>query len=394
MITLEQIEEWIHEVEQRPSSAALIIQYIGKRLLDLTGRNEELLSENIELRTGRRIEEYEKRIANLEYQLDILKRQVGQAGGGLPSVGTASSAANLILYNREGKVIRVEIPTNRLKAGQVIVTIPQDDIGGAGLPRLLVAGPQDELLFVFDSGRTETCPVFDLPVCREDHVDWQQSRLVEPRGSEELSVVFPVSRMALFDYCVQVSRRGCAKRMMKTSFESHVTNSFIGAGVKAKPDRTCCLVFAGKGDRLVLASREGFLANLAIDDLPYTIEEVIRIAVTDHILTAFRLEEKQVMIMITNNGKVLQRETGWLPPVESFRSKGTAVFSQSRREAGIRAAGVACAAENDWAVLFISDGRILTYRIAQLAGAGVVPDLLDQAAVLDFATIAMPETSQ
>ncbi len=53
LINLDQIEEWIREVENRPSSAALIIRYIASRLKELSSRNEELLSENIELRTGR-----------------------------------------------------------------------------------------------------------------------------------------------------------------------------------------------------------------------------------------------------------------------------------------------------------------------------------------------------
>jgi hypothetical protein len=64
MINPDQIEEWIHEVEQRPSSAGLIIEYISRRLRDLTARNEELLAENISLRMGKKVEEYESRIAN------------------------------------------------------------------------------------------------------------------------------------------------------------------------------------------------------------------------------------------------------------------------------------------------------------------------------------------
>ena len=76
MITPEKIEEWIKEAEQRPSSAPLIIQFIANRLRDLAGRNEELLAENIALLTGKRVEEYQQRIAHLEYQLELLKRQL------------------------------------------------------------------------------------------------------------------------------------------------------------------------------------------------------------------------------------------------------------------------------------------------------------------------------
>ena len=77
MISPDKIEEWIREVEERPSSASLILRYIANRLSELASWNEELLAENIELRSGRKVEEYESRIASLEYQVGLLKRQLG-----------------------------------------------------------------------------------------------------------------------------------------------------------------------------------------------------------------------------------------------------------------------------------------------------------------------------
>ncbi len=82
MITPEKIEEWLKEAEERPSSMAVILQYVANRLRDLTGRNEELRAENLALRTEKRVEEYEQRITHLEYQLDMLRRQFG---GELPA---------------------------------------------------------------------------------------------------------------------------------------------------------------------------------------------------------------------------------------------------------------------------------------------------------------------
>ena len=77
MVTPEKIEEWIKETIERPESAPLILQYISGRLRDLAERNEELLAENIALTSGKRVEEYERRIAHLEYQLELVKRQLG-----------------------------------------------------------------------------------------------------------------------------------------------------------------------------------------------------------------------------------------------------------------------------------------------------------------------------
>jgi len=71
------IDEWMKEAESRPESAVTIVRLIARRLQELTGRNEELLAENIALQNGTRVEEYQKRIAYLEYQLDMLKRRFG-----------------------------------------------------------------------------------------------------------------------------------------------------------------------------------------------------------------------------------------------------------------------------------------------------------------------------
>src|SRR5215208_7739329 len=71
------IDEWMKEAEARPESAVAIVKLIARRLRELTERNEELLAENIALQSGTRVEEYQKRIAHLEYQLELLKRRFG-----------------------------------------------------------------------------------------------------------------------------------------------------------------------------------------------------------------------------------------------------------------------------------------------------------------------------
>ena len=73
----DKIDEWIKEAETRPGSALMILKLVANRLRDLTERNEELLAENIALQDGSRVEEYQKRITHLEYQLELLKRRIG-----------------------------------------------------------------------------------------------------------------------------------------------------------------------------------------------------------------------------------------------------------------------------------------------------------------------------
>src|SRR5512133_241190 len=104
------IEEWMREAEARPESAVTIVRLIARRLGELSDRNEELLTENIALQNGTRVEEYQKRIAHLEYQLDLLKRRFGAdeaALAELPVNRVEASTLSLLIYNAYGRIFRV-----------------------------------------------------------------------------------------------------------------------------------------------------------------------------------------------------------------------------------------------------------------------------------------------
>src|SRR5512134_3865270 len=95
------IDEWMKEAEARPESAVTIVKLVSKRLRELTERNEELLTENIALQNGTRVEEFQKRIAHLEYQLDLLKRRFGTdeaSRAELPTVSAEPTTLSLLIY--------------------------------------------------------------------------------------------------------------------------------------------------------------------------------------------------------------------------------------------------------------------------------------------------------
>ena len=106
------IDEWIKEAEARPESAITIVKLISRRLRELTERNEELLAENIALQNGTRVEEFQKRITHLEYQLDLLKRRFGADDAALvelPTKPVESTTLSLLIYNTRGRVFRIEL---------------------------------------------------------------------------------------------------------------------------------------------------------------------------------------------------------------------------------------------------------------------------------------------
>src|SRR5215204_7242970 len=96
------IDEWIKEAEERPHSAVTIVKLAAKRMRELSERDEELLAENIALQNGTRVEEYQKRITHLEYQLELLKRRFGVDGDVLPQLPNKpveSATSSLLIYN-------------------------------------------------------------------------------------------------------------------------------------------------------------------------------------------------------------------------------------------------------------------------------------------------------
>ena len=374
MISPDKIEEWVREAQERPSSGPLIIRFLANRLMELSNWNEELLSENIQLRSGEKVEKYESRIANLEYQLDLLKRQFS---GEFPveSQETVSepggNPTNLILYNPLGKALRLEF--DALGSYPLLGKFSNPAISFSDSSvRLLVVNPMEELLFVFDSGRTAKIPAQAIPASEPSGLSWEEAFLQEPRGVEELVAILPIARMSLFELCLQVTRRGYIKKIKESFFEAHLAKDYIGTGVTQKFDKTFDLTFCNTGDLLVLASREGYLSAIEVDRLPFTIEEVIRLGSSDHIVSMFIPGEKESILVMTNDGKAIHREASWLEPAASSSTKGKPVFSGRKREAGARVVAATAVDDMDWAVFLTTSGDLRLQRVSELLAAGSV----------------------
>ena len=398
MINPEKIAEWLKEVEERPNSGSIIIQYIANRLSELTARNEELLAENIELRSGRKVEEYESRITNLEYQLDLLKRQVGgQVEGGAANLAVNpaySETTSLLVYNPKGQVLRLEMNPAELVSGDSAADFPVTEFSEKNPIHLLATGSRQELLFVFDSGRTQTLPVSEIPAADLQKLSWQQAYLQEPRGAEELAFLLPIGRMALFETAVQASRRGFIKKIKRPLLESYIAKHYIGSGTKLPPDRTCGLVLCGKDDLFVMISQHGFVFSWPVERLPFAVEEALRLGPADHITATFAInsfgtaDRKQSSILVaTQSGKAIQRDVSWLEPAGSFKSHGQPVFSKERRAAGVRVVGAAAVDEGDWGLALRSDGKLIAHKIADLFGSGSFLVKQPPADILGFAPL-------
>ena len=371
LITPGQVQEWIAEIESRPESAPGIVRLIAQRLGELIEKNETLLAENIALRSGERAAEYQDRIINLEYQLEILKRQLGD--------GKTESAApvetwSVLVYEPGGRVFRVALEAGDMSPGRLAL-ISGKSFSEEDCPRLDVISPHEELLFIFDTGRTvnlpaESIPAVDGSLSEPVNLDWEEAYTQPPRGGERLVFILPVARMALYEYCVQVSRRGYAKKMRETFLESCIARSNIGSGVLLPSDKTCGLALCQGDDLLVMVSKVGHVLGMPVGELPYTIEEALRLGRTDHIVSAFIAGPGASFLAVTQSGKAFYREMDWLKPEVSGKPVKKAILSKARRESGIRLVAAAAVDESHWGVLLTSTGELRVEQMGEVLGRG------------------------
>ena len=383
MVTPEKIEEWLKEVEQRPGSAPLILQYIANRLRELTSRNEALLEENIALITGKRVEEYERRIAYLEYQVDLLRRQLGgeQIASDQAALAEPPGAAkvvepiSLLIYDPQGRILRLPVLVDSLSDGKVLFTwggIPSSVEEGL---RLLAVPSSEELLCVFTSGRAATLPVTVIPLIEAaEALDLRHApRPSKPHVGETLAGLGAVSKMSLAEFFIQVSRRGYVKKIMAAMAQSILANAYIGTGVELPADKTFETLLCGKEDRLALVSWEGYLMCVDMKKLPFSIEEVMRLRATDHLVTALVPIPEQTILVMTQVGKAVLFSADNLETANSMKTRGQPIFSQQRREKGARVIGAVSAVESDWGFALHQDGQVTCHAMGGLFGAGVIP---------------------
>lgn len=395
MFPPEKIEEWLLEVTERPTSAPLVIQFIANRLNELSKWNEQLREENIALRTEKRVQEYEQQINYLTYQLDLLKRQFGDElpdEDALTALSKPDDQLNLLIYDHQGRIARLVLDFAIMTDGSSIGNFQGLPINGEP-PRLLVASSSDELLCVFTSGRIAPLPVTSIPVMEFATApqDWQQVQIPhEPVLGEALACLMPISKMALADFFVQVSRRGFMKKIRMALVGSIMDNLYIGTGTKLPGDQTLDVILAHDADRYILVSEEGYLQSVTAKMLSFAVEEAVRLNPTDHLVAAHTLTLGQSLVVMTQIGKAIHRTAESIPIADALKRKGKALYSKARREKGVRIVSSGAVSENDWGLALHQSGAISLHAIQAIFENGTIP--ID-GEILAFVTFSNLETS-
>jgi DNA gyrase/topoisomerase IV subunit A len=372
-MTLPKIEEWIKEVENRPGSALTILKIIAGRLRDLTDQNEALLAENIALQNGSRVEEYRKRIVHLEYQLDLLKRRFGLNQSELEALAVQAAAMkslSLLVYNALGRILRIEPLPETGVCGQLSGELP----AGGEMPRLLAVPANEELLLLFSSGRVSTCAVEAIPA-QPGGGSWALDQAAlpdEPHAGERLACLMPLSGLALADFFLQASRRGCIKKTMTSMAETVLENHYLGRGAIQRMDQPLDLILCTKKQLFALVTQEGRLLGLNVDELPYSVEEWIKLEPHDHVVAGFSIHPQELLLCVTQTGKVISRSASFIEPVKSSASRGQALIPPARLEQGVRFTGAAAVRETDRLVVLDAVGNLRLHAQSELTGAGVI----------------------
>jgi DNA gyrase/topoisomerase IV subunit A len=367
------IDEWIKEAEARPESAQTLLRLIAGRLRELTERNEELLAENIALQNGTRVEEYQQRIAHLEYQLDLLKRRSGTQGLELaetPVEPAEPATTSLLVYNGRGRILRVELATDDQELGHIAEELDTTDEP----PRLLALPSNEEVLLLYSSGRVSTLSVEELPTVEAEAAwAWEAAALPdEPRAGERLVCIAPFSAMPVSSFFLQVSRRGCVKKTTASMAQNILSNHYIGKGTLGKSDQPFDLTLCGEGQRFAFVTYEGKLLGLDIDDLSYTAEGRVKMSASDYVIASFLPRPEDALIFLTQTGKVVHRESRMIEPTKSSSAKGQALISANRLAQGIRFMGAAAVRDGDRVAILDSSGGIKVYEAGAIIGSGSI----------------------
>ena len=367
------IDEWMKEAEERPQSAVTIVRLIARRLRELSERDEELLAENIALQNGTRVEEYQKRIAHLEYQLELIKRRFGVDEGTLvelPTQAVEASALNLLVYNAQGRIFRLELNQEVKELGR----ITGDMVTDHEPPRILTLPSNEEVLLLYTSGRVNTYNVSDIPLIELGNAwEWRQAALPdEPRAGELLACITPFSHLPLSDFFLQVSRRGCVKKTMTSMAQSILGNHYIGKGALQKSDQPFDLMLSHKKDHAAFITYEGKVIGFDVDELSYATEERIRLSATDYVIASFSVPAGTNLLCVTQTGKVIQRESRSIELSKSSTAKGQALIPPSRLEQGVRFMGAAAVKDSDSVIVLDATGRLRLFEAGSMIGAGSI----------------------
>ena len=379
MITRAKINEWIKQVEATPVLAPILIKQITDRLLELDSENESLRAENLELSSGVKVREFERKIAELEFQIDLLKRQ---SGG--DEIQAYEAESNLLVYNDRGQLLRFACEHSKLSESHQFARIEgSPDIQSYHFGLLPVI-EYDQLLLIFSSGRTITLPVDEISPSPADNLDWSGAYQVDLRSQEELAWILPVTKMHLYDHCIQVSRFGYARKITNQYLNTFISNNNIGKGVKFNFDRILNLVFCNNNQLLTLVTKAGNCLGIDTNSLSVSLDEIMRLKVNDYVVSASVLYPGEILVAVSQNGQMYVQEYSWFSSSKSGE-KSRHLLTPGIDNEGV--VGAVTAGREDWLLALHEDGCLSSFKPGKVSRQGSSIGIDDNTPILCIAAL-------
>ena len=99
----------------------------------------------------------------------------------------------------------------------------------------------------------------------------------------------------------------------------------------------------------------------------------MRLKPTDRMTSAFTMPPDKTLLVMTQLGKAIQHTGDSLELVTDLGRVGVALYSKTRRDAGVRVVGAAAVAESDWGLALHSNGWVSLHSVSQILANGTVP---------------------
>jgi DNA gyrase/topoisomerase IV subunit A len=174
--------------------------------------------------------------------------------------------------------------------------------------------------------------------------------------------------MASFEQCLQLSRRGYGRKILKTFFQKYVSQGNVGKGIDLSniTDAPLNLTLCNGDDLFVIVTKQGYVLSLPANTLPVAGDKVIKLDPDDYVITSFILKENQSLVVVTQEGRAVRFESGWLKPAAGSGGKGQPIWAKSKITAGIQVAGAVAAEEEDWGLGLKQDGALVAVKIGDI----------------------------
>lgn len=166
--------------------------------------------------------------------------------------------------------------------------------------------------------------------------------------------------------------------------QSILSNRYIGTGVLNPPDKLLDILLCKKSERIILVSREGYLQCLDEKSVSPSLEEMMRLGMSDYLVSGFIAPADKSILMMTQIGKCVFKSMQDIEVTAPGKSKGQAMISAQRREKGVRVVSASATGESDWAISLDQDGNLSLFAMKEILNTGVVPTISELVAFTAF----------